>query len=537
MRKLLLSLLAAMTLAAQTGATLTGHVADPHGQPITKATILLRPVPTAPGPPPQPYAALTNDKGDFFFEGVDPGNYTLSATRTGFLPFTLGATHASPAARPFTLVAGKPASPVAIVLTPAAAISGKVLDEDGEPVSAFLTISRERFEEGVRKLVIVKGVFPEVDGDGRYRISGLEAGRYYLTARAPGPVIPFPSGGYASTNGAVFIATQVNSAARPGTPKSDYTATWYPDAIDQRDARPLDLIAGQELSGVDIRMRKSAVFTMRGRINGAIPGHPVDQYRVLLSAPDRTSGVMATLSPNVSPDGTFEIVGIPNGDYDLTVASGRLGGPTPPLSAQRVSVRGHDAEGVVIDLKPLGSVSGSIVSGNDKPASGVTVNLTSVDGPLVKLKSGPTKETVQFELSDVPPGNYRVSVTGNVPGTYLKPGPTLEVMSGVAIDKLQLTLGQAGIVTGTAPAGYLITLVPEPLRPDLPELYKQAVTDDRGQFDLPSVPPGAYRVFAWKDIEPGAWFDPEFLKPHAAQSVPVTIEENATAQVKLPGIQ
>ncbi len=36
-------------------------------------------------------------------------------------------------------------------------------------------------------------------------------------------------------------------------------------------------------------------------------------------------------------------------------------------------------------------------------------------------------------------------------------------------------------------------------------------TDKSGQFQFRGLPPGEYRVLAWEDVDPGAWFNPAFL--------------------------
>ena len=46
----------------------------------------------------------------------------------------------------------------------------------------------------------------------------------------------------------------------------------------------------------------------------------------------------------------------------------------------------------------------------------------------------------------------------------------------------------------------------------------------QGQFRFANLPAGSYKVAAVVDIEPGQWFDPEFLKSLAAASIAVTIE-------------
>lgn len=535
-RLILFALLSAALISAQPAASLSGRVTDTDGQPVSKVTLELKPAAPEPGKDSRAWRVQSSEQGGFRFEGVEPGSYTLSAAKSGFLPWNFGATRANPAPSALHLIAGKPQEGVSVRMAPAAAISGKILDEDGDPVPAYVEISRERFENGVRKLVAVTGAYPDLNSEGRYRISGLAPGRYFVLAQPQSAPIPFLGGGYATVNGALFLATPVNAAAQPQAPKTAYVNTFFPNAAARQDAKPVDLTARQEATGVDIRMRKADVFTIRGRLDGAVPEHPSDQYRIVLAAIGRTTGVGGPLPLNVTPDGSFEITGVPSGDYDLLVANSGLTSE-PPLAFRRLEVRNHDSDGVVVHLGALAAITGTIaLKENRKPAAGVSVTLTSLDDAFIKVQSEPSKETGQFRLIEIPAGNYRVSLSGVPPDTYLASDGILEVAPGAAIDPLVLTLAPAGRLLGSASPYDTITLIPDPHRPDHSDRYRLATADGEGHFDLRGIAPGAYRAFAWNDIEPGAWFDAEFLKPHINQSVPVIIREGAVSEIKLTEI-
>ncbi len=57
--------------------------------------------------------------------------------------------------------------------------------------------------------------------------------------------------------------------------------------------------------------------------------------------------------------------------------------------------------------------------------------------------------------------------------------------------------------------------------------------NEGGQFILPKVAPGTYRLYAWDDLETAQHYDPEFLKPYESQSVKLTVKENGREQVTL----
>jgi hypothetical protein len=65
------------------------------------------------------------------------------------------------------------------------------------------------------------------------------------------------------------------------------------------------------------------------------------------------------------------------------------------------------------------------------------------------------------------------------------------------------------------------------------DLYKSTTTDQFGHYEIASIVPGTYKVFTGSDVEPGAWDDPEFLKPYEKQGVPAKLESKARDTVNV----
>ena len=65
---------------------------------------------------------------------------------------------------------------------------------------------------------------------------------------------------------------------------------------------------------------------------------------------------------------------------------------------------------------------------------------------------------------------------------------------------------------------------------------KTADTDQNGHFVIRGVTPGEYKVFAWEDIEEGAYEDPDFMKPHESDGQTVSIKERGHETVELKAI-
>ena len=84
-----------------------------------------------------------------------------------------------------------------------------------------------------------------------------------------------------------------------------------------------------------------------------------------------------------------------------------------------------------------------------------------------------------------------------------------------------------------------MVLVPESRRRGREPLYRNATTDQHGRFTVRNIEPGDYKLFAWEDVESGAWLDPDFLKPVESEGRSVAIKEGSreSAELKLIAAQ
>ena len=64
-------------------------------------------------------------------------------------------------------------------------------------------------------------------------------------------------------------------------------------------------------------------------------------------------------------------------------------------------------------------------------------------------------------------------------------------------------------------------------------LYKTLVTGSDGKFRFQEIPPGDYKLFAWEDIETGAWENAEFMRPYESRGRAVRVSENGKEEVQL----
>jgi hypothetical protein len=82
-------------------------------------------------------------------------------------------------------------------------------------------------------------------------------------------------------------------------------------------------------------------------------------------------------------------------------------------------------------------------------------------------------------------------------------------------------------------AGATVVLVPDTFLRQRSTLYKTVTTDSEGRFHFETIAPGDYKVFAWEDVDRGAWEDPNFLRQIEARGRPLALRDGGTEVVQI----
>jgi protocatechuate 3,4-dioxygenase beta subunit len=309
-----------------------GRVTDQEsGQPLARASVSLM---TSSGPP---RSTRADADGRYAFTALPSGRYTVSANAAAFRATHVYGYHTRPGStsvEPIALKDGEVRTGVDIMLPRAFAISGRVVDDTGEPV-ARVQIQIQQVDSGRS----YGGSTRSTDDLGRFRIIGFSAGRYALCAEVPDRVII----DMGSSTIERLVST-CNSA----------------DASQQQG--PFATIRGADVDGVEIRLPRSRTFTISGVVLEST-GQPADKPMVSFTT-YTTHGSSSSVT-TAGSDGRFVIRNVLPGHYSVRA---QFGGPELPNSGRELelayaplTVGSDNISGLVLTMAKAVSVTGRIV--------------------------------------------------------------------------------------------------------------------------------------------------------------------------------
>ena len=404
-------------------ATISGVVRDAgSGAPIGGAVVYLGPGGRIPEGRPQ--RMMTDGRGRFVFSSLAAStDYYLQVSKPGYFHGAFGEVAGVPGRRPIAVGEGEWRGDADVELTRHGAISGRVLDERGEPVvGVIVRVLRRVFIAGSSRLAA--GPEATTDDRGVYRIPGLRPGSYLVQVPSVQSSVPV----------SVFVEDPENPDVRPISPTTKmadvgdghrialapfatplpasngrptaYPSMFYPGVRTLDSAAVVELGSGEERSSVDIGLAPVETFTVAGRVDGPPGSYAGLMLRLMPEGSEALGPGSEAAMTRVASDGRFALRRVPAGTYTLiaqrTVSELRVGTdtslstvasmPLPPgatfsgysnstvLPADRVgfrtnrgripddgrgrlevSVADTDIEGLVIPLQPTATISGRYV--------------------------------------------------------------------------------------------------------------------------------------------------------------------------------
>jgi protocatechuate 3,4-dioxygenase beta subunit len=520
------------------------------------------------------YSVTTDSSGMFVIENIEAsGNLRLTAQKTGFLEGRYGQRTSTGAAIPFTLAPGQTLKGVAITMTPQGVVTGRVTDVNGDALQGVqVALLRRGFQRGVRTLIPTGTV--QTNDQGEYRIANVTAGRYFLQA---------------TDRNTASILAAANSNSAPV--ETSNVPTYYPNGTEPISAAPMDVAAGQELQGIDIRMRQGRVYSVSGKVVSGT-GEALSNPRVI--ALPRTGAIGSSLATElaivsalglqqVKTDGTFQLRNLTPGPYTAQVMM-QVNGSTRPVGTLNFDITDKNIKDLIIATTSGATITGMIRLENGElkdvlpppnpnapqPAipAGISPELAArvaaansgrLNVNLQNASPNPLGGTVNaqvdangtFKLENVGAGSYYV-VSGTPAKTYIK----AVHFNGTDVTRSPIDVSAGGggtleIVLAKNPPGVTGSVQNEKNEP-VPQVMVSLWTQDpdnssvqggvrtlttnaSGAFNVGALRPGIYYAAAFEEIESSLAQAREFLLLLGGDATKVELKEGdaPTLQLKM----
>lgn len=511
--------------AQQRRGSIAGRIIAEDGAPMPGVTVMLRAISGASSQR-LTRTAMSDEEGDFQFADLPPRAYSISVMESrGYVQPQRPANAPQPVYRP--------GDNAIIRMMRGGVITGRVTYANGDPmIGVYVTAIRVRDVDGAPVRQQTNSRPRLTDDRGIYRLYGLQPGTYIVAI---------------NHSGASFYNLQ--------TPFDGDAPTYYPSAT--RDvAAEVNVAAGAETSGIDIRHRGDRGHAVSGKVTGAGESTGLMIYMANITLLAYPSGVLTGSSATRLSEGEngFAFLGIPDGEYEIYADRGSAGGDDNYRSEpRRVTVRGGDVTGVELKLLPMASIAGRVVI---EPAPNACDPKSKSDMEEIALRprreEKPTdspsmlrafqtiftvNEKGEFKLNMLSPANYRIElnlpnenwfvksitrpgVSGPPAAAPAKPSATARpagvtdlARSGVALksgEKLTGVIvtiadGAAGLRGKVIPAKegaklpsrLRVRLIPwEASSADDVLRYGETLAADDGTFAFTNFAPGKYRLLA-----------------------------------------
>lgn len=493
-------------------------------------------------------STVTDTDGRFEFSDLPGGRYTVIASKTSFVTLNYGQSRSTDPPKQLEVPEKQIVDRVDFKLPRGGVITGRVLDEYGEPVAgAQVQPMQNRFMNGQRR-PMPSGQSSSTPDTGEFRLWGLAPGDYYISVTL--------------RNGPAMLND--NSDDRSG-----YSESYYPATSSIAEAQAISVSAGQVASGVDIILTPTRTVKVSGTAIDST-GQPLKSGFVM--AMRRTAGLMmmGNIGGQIRPDGTFTMSGLAAGDYLLRASTTPRSGSDPSeVLAAVITVSGNDMTGVVLSPMQPAIVTGRLMV--DPPGAALdpaTIQvIASPKSPdSMMLLGGPNvgpvmvKGDFTFELKTSPGPSVIRAIIGS--GFAPIPSQSPWMIKSVRYETTDITDSGIELVAGRSVSiditltnrqqvvtGAITTTRGEPNRDGVVVVFSQnkdhwsegygrhisqGRPDRDGKYAVRTLPPGDYFALALERVDsqrfPG---DPDYLELLARDATRFTLVEGETRTVDL----
>ena len=511
----------AIVLTAQDSATVEGIVLDKiAGSAISGATVRV-------WNPKNRYEIQTGADGTFRLTGVAPGTYSSSAEKKGYF----GQNMDPEVMEQRRAIGNGDSVRLRFELNPPAALRGRVVDEEGKPAGATVELGY--------------GLSAATADDGSFEFEQLPPRTYTLSARPK---------------------LRQTAAAADGR-RTETVRTYYPSVTERGEAATIAVSSGDKLDGIEIRLRSTYVYRVRGRVvdetgkpvvkapvelhartpgasvGGVFGGAGRQTFSIINGPPAAVSGPEERVE--TGEDGVFEFPSVRAGDWILRsqYVTGRDEARHRDIvsdGTEAVSVSQRDVEGVRLEVAAPFALSGSVELSDGSqlpPGTEVAVMLWSDGGLFGDI--APVSREGKISLERVAQGRYqiRAEVLG---GNYYVASVTLgagdvagQTVGLTAVSPpIRVLLKPAGTIRGSleeADSG-IVVVVPTNLTGT-----GYAIRSGK-TFEVAGIPPGEYYAIALQRFDSGTMAGAAQLRMLVTRATSVRVEPGSLASVQLKAI-
>ncbi|PYX31827.1 MAG: hypothetical protein DMG80_09495 [Acidobacteria bacterium] len=468
---------------------------------------------------------VTADDGRFEFH-VPAGKFALQGAKRGFI--TAAYNQHDQFSTAIVTGADVDAANLTLRLAPNAVLSGRVLDESGEPVrNAQITVYRENRFSGISQVSRYRSA--TTDDQGRYEVATLDEGTYFVSAKAtPWYAVHAPS--------ASGDATPPPSQVDP-TLDVAYSVTFYGDTTDTDSASPIPVRGGDRLEA-DIHLTPAPALHLLFRFAENSQVAFPQLQRPSFDGVEDVEGNIQGVSP-----GVYELTGIAAGRYMVRMpdSNGQL---REPSSVNLTSSQELDGSSGNSTSKVKVTIEGTGSSTTGVPPQ-LQLGLRDNKGKVIRSEVD-TKGEANF--ADVIPGKYdvlaglqnqvfsvqRISWEGG--GVS---GRSLTIPAGASVSISVSLLGGSATVEGFAKRngkgvdGAMVVLIPKDPEANH-DRFRRDQTDLDGSFSLYNVSPGSYTVIAIENGWDLDWAKPAVLANYGRHGQSLVIRAQTKGTIRLP---
>lgn len=448
--------------------------------------------------------STTDRSGQYRLSGFAPGRYTIYVqAQERFLPQL----------KRVIVVAGQDLDHINLDVPVDGTISGKVVDENKEPVPnvRMELISRQYYLGSAGYFYTTSSAV--TDDQGRYTIAEVPPGRPFLLLAAPA-ANPLPA----------HSDTPVNPKFR----KHVAMRTWYPNSPAREGAEPLVLRPGEHREGMDMEVRRSTNQCVDGTVLGP-NGTAAMMFRIEALQPSSGSygdGGSYVNAPygTTGADGKLRICDLGPGDYRLEFQTPTTHGEAVTgFGVTYLTVKDEDQHGLRFATSPGQTLTAEVVWDTPPPENATPVKLSLHLQPT--LRTGfPGLADWEAKKIDVPGGVsfdnlfldvYEVQPDIRGPGLYVKAitygdrsvwHEPLRYGTAMAGAGLRIVVARDGgriaarvaDKDGNPIADACVVLFPADAASEgaLAATMVTGQTDQLGQYQSKTLAPGAYYVLA-----------------------------------------